>query len=69
MANPLTIYSTTWCGPCIRASRAQLERAGITYEIFYIDIEQVPEAPRDFVMSVNAATRPCRPSCSPTAPR
>jgi len=45
----LTIYSTTWCGPCIRL-KAQLERAGITYDI--IDIEQHPDA-AEFVMSVN----------------
>jgi mycoredoxin len=45
----LTIYSTTWCGPCIRL-KAQLDRVGITYEI--IDIEQDPEA-AEFVMSVN----------------
>ena len=45
----LTIYSTTWCGPCIRL-KAQLDRVGITYEV--IDIEQHPDA-AEFVMSVN----------------
>jgi mycoredoxin len=45
----LTIYSTTWCGPCIRL-KAQLDRVGITYEV--IDIETHPEA-AEFVMAVN----------------
>ena len=45
----LTIYSTTWCGPCIRL-KAQLDRAGIDYDV--IDIDQQPEAAQ-FVMSVN----------------
>jgi len=45
----VTIYSTTWCGPCIRL-KAQLDRAAIDYEV--IDIEQHPEA-AEFVMSVN----------------
>ena len=45
----LTIYSTTWCGPCIRL-KAQLDRVGVTYEV--IDIELHPEA-AEFVMSVN----------------
>ena len=45
----LTIYSTTWCGPCIRL-KAQLDRVGITYEV--IDIETDPEA-AEFVMAAN----------------
>jgi mycoredoxin len=45
----LRIYTTVWCGPCIRL-KAQLDRVGITYEV--IDIEQHPEA-AEFVMSVN----------------
>ncbi len=47
--NTLTIYSTTWCGPCVRL-KAQLDRAGIGYEV--IDIEMNPEAAL-FVQSVN----------------
>ncbi len=45
----LTIYSTTWCGPCIRL-RSQLDRVGVDYEV--IDIERRPEAAA-YVMSVN----------------
>ena len=49
----LTIYSTTWCGPCIRL-KAQLDRVGIGYEI--IDIEVHPEA-AEFVMAVNGGSQ------------
>jgi mycoredoxin len=49
----LTIYSTAWCGPCIRL-KAQLDRARIDYEI--VDIEQHPEA-AEFVMGVNNGNR------------
>ena len=45
----LTIYSTTWCGPCIRL-KSQLDRVGIDYDV--IDIERHPDA-AEFVMSVN----------------
>lgn len=45
----VTIYSTTWCGPCIRL-KSQLDRAGISYEV--IDIEADPAA-AEFVQSVN----------------
>jgi len=45
----LTIYSTTWCGPCKRL-KSQLTREGITYR--EIDIEANPGA-AEFVMSVN----------------
>ncbi|GIH91372.1 mycoredoxin [Planobispora siamensis] len=45
----LTVYTTTWCGPCKRL-KAQLTREGISYE--EIDIEQNPDAAA-FVMSVN----------------
>lgn len=45
----LTIYSTTWCGPCIRL-KSQLDRAGISYEV--IDIEEDPDAAQ-FVMAAN----------------
>jgi mycoredoxin len=45
----LTVYTTTWCGPCKRL-KSQLTREGISYR--EIDIEQNPDAAR-FVMSVN----------------
>ncbi|MEU4576822.1 mycoredoxin [Nonomuraea sp. ATR24] len=45
----LTVYSTTWCGPCKRL-KSQLAREGIAYA--EIDIERDPEAAA-FVMSVN----------------
>lgn len=45
----LTVYSTTWCGPCKRL-KAQLTREGISYR--EIDIERDPAA-AEFVMSVN----------------
>jgi mycoredoxin len=45
----LTVYSTTWCGPCKRL-KSQLAREGISFD--EIDIERDPEAAA-FVMSVN----------------
>ncbi|MFI9594042.1 mycoredoxin [Nonomuraea sp. NPDC052265] len=45
----LTVYSTTWCGPCKRL-KSQLAREGITFD--EIDIERDPAA-AEFVMSVN----------------
>ncbi|MEO3805726.1 mycoredoxin [Nonomuraea sp. B1E8] len=45
----LTIYSTTWCGPCKRL-KSQLTREGISYD--EVDIERDPAA-AEFVMSVN----------------
>jgi mycoredoxin len=41
VATGLTIYSTTWCGHCVRLKR-QLQGAGVTFD--EIDIDQVPEA-------------------------
>ncbi len=58
-----TMYSTPWCGYCSRL-KSQLTREGITFT--EVDIEQDPTA-ADYVMSVNGATRPCRPWSSPTA--
>jgi mycoredoxin len=49
MAQPLTMYTTTWCGFC-RRLKTQLARDGI--ELAEVDIEQDPAA-ADFVMSVN----------------
>lgn len=48
-----TIYSTQWCGFCIRL-RSQLDRLGVPYG--EVDIEQDPEA-ADFVASVNGGNR------------
>lgn len=45
----MTIYSTTWCGDCIRLKSA-LDRSGVAYR--EIDIEQDSSA-ADFVVRVN----------------
>jgi mycoredoxin len=45
----LTMYSTPWCGHCVRLKGA-LEREGIEFQV--IDIEQDPAA-ADYVMSIN----------------
>lgn len=37
----LTIYSTSWCGYCVRL-KSQLDRAGIAYKA--VDIENDPTA-------------------------
>ena len=39
----LSIYTTSWCGYCIRLKR-QLEEAGLAHRT--VDIEQDPEAER-----------------------
>ncbi len=49
MAQPLTMYTTTWCAFC-RRLKSQLAGDGI--EMAEIDIEQDPTA-ADYVMSVN----------------
>ena len=45
----LTMYTTVWCGYCVRLKRA-LEREGIDYD--EVDIETDPSA-ADYVMSIN----------------
>ncbi|RJL33508.1 mycoredoxin [Bailinhaonella thermotolerans] len=45
----LTVYTTSWCGPC-RRLKTQLTREGIAFE--EIDIERHPDA-ASFVESVN----------------
>ncbi|GAA2282637.1 mycoredoxin [Nonomuraea sp. RK-328] len=45
----LTVYSTTWCGPC-KWLKSQLTREGIPFT--EVDIERDPAA-AEFVMSVN----------------
>ncbi len=49
----LTMYSTTWCGYCVRLKHA-LDREGIAYT--EINIEQDPAA-ADFVMNVNGGNQ------------
>jgi mycoredoxin len=53
MTQPLTMYTTTWCGFCKRLKR-QLAADGI--EMAEIDIEQDPAA-AEFVMSVNGGNQ------------
>lgn len=45
----MVIYTTAWCGYCLRLKR-QLERAAVPFR--EVDIEHDPAA-ADFVMSVN----------------
>jgi mycoredoxin len=52
-SNVLTMYTTNWCGFCVRLKHG-LEHAGITYD--EIDIEQVDGA-ADLVMDVNGGNR------------
>jgi mycoredoxin len=49
----LTMYSTQWCGYCIRLKK-QLEREGIPFEV--VDIEIDPEAAA-FVENVNGGNQ------------
>ena len=49
----LTMYSTTWCGYCMRLKR-MLDREGIAYD--EVNIEQ-DQAAADFVMRVNGGNR------------
>lgn len=53
MTQPLTMYTTTWCGYCKRLKR-QLAADGI--EMAEIDIEQDPAA-AGFVMSLNGGNQ------------
>lgn len=53
MTQPLTMYTTTWCGYCKRLKR-QLAADGI--EMAEIDIEQDPAA-AEFVMSLNGGNQ------------
>ena len=49
----LTVYSTTWCGYCVRLKK-MLDRAGIEYA--EVNIEE-DEAAADLVMKVNGGNR------------
>lgn len=41
MSDPITVYSTPWCGHCHRLA-GQLDREGIAYTV--VDIEDEPDA-------------------------
>jgi mycoredoxin len=49
----ITIYSTTWCGDCIRLKHC-LDRSGVAYRD--IDIER-DESAADFVMRLNGGNQ------------
>lgn len=49
MTQPLTMYTTPWCGYC-RRLKTQLAREGV--EMTEVDIERDPAA-ADYVMTVN----------------
>lgn len=49
MSNPVTMYSTAWCGYCRRLS-SQMDREGIDYTV--VDIESDPAA-AELVMAAN----------------
>jgi mycoredoxin len=49
MTQPLTMYTTPWCGYC-RRLKSQLAREGI--EITEVDIEREPDA-AEYVMTIN----------------
>jgi len=53
VAQPLTMYTTTWCAFC-RRLKGQLATEGI--EIAEINIEEDPDA-ANFVMSVNGGNQ------------
>ncbi len=53
MPEPLTMYTTPWCGYC-RRLKSQLARDGI--EVREIDIELDPDA-ADYVMAVNGGNQ------------
>jgi mycoredoxin len=49
----LTMYTTDWCGYCVRLKHG-LEREGIAYQ--EVNIERVPDA-AEVVMNVNGGNR------------
>jgi len=53
MSAAMTVYSTPWCGYCVRLKR-QLDREGVAYDA--VDIEADPAA-ADLVMSVNGGNQ------------
>jgi mycoredoxin len=53
VSEPVTMYTTPWCGFCRRLKR-QLAQEGI--EVAEVDIERDPSA-ADYVMSVNGGNQ------------
>ena len=53
MRDELVMFTTTWCGYCVRLKRV-LDRSGIAYR--EVNIEEDPAA-AEFVMSVNGGNR------------
>ncbi len=53
MAEQLTMYSTPWCGYCLRL-KSQLKREGIDF--VEVDIAAEPEA-AEYVMAVNGGNQ------------
>jgi mycoredoxin len=53
MRDQLVMFTTTWCGYCVRLKRF-LDREGIAYR--EVNIEEDPEAAA-FVMNVNGGNR------------
>jgi mycoredoxin len=49
----LTMYSTQWCGYCVRLKK-QLEREGIPFEVVDIEVDPVAAA---FVENVNGGNQ------------
>jgi len=52
-AAPVTMFTTTWCGYCVRLKKL-MQREGI--EFAEVDIEQDPKA-ADLVMEANGGNR------------
>lgn len=53
VSDPVTMYSTVWCGYC-RRLKGQMDREGIAY--VEVNIEDEPNA-ADLVMSVNGGNQ------------
>jgi mycoredoxin len=53
MRDPLVMFTTTWCGYCVRLKRF-LDREGIAYR--EVNIEDDPDA-AEYVMAVNGGNR------------
>ena len=53
MSGSVTMYSTPWCGYCMRL-KGQMDREGIPYDV--VDIEQHPEA-ADVVERINGGNQ------------
>jgi mycoredoxin len=52
MTDRLTMYTTTWCGYCVRLKKG-LERAGVEFD--EVNIERDPRA-EEFVLAVNGGS-------------